>query len=160
MPDDRSPIRSLLHAVAVATALSGCAAVTPVPTTVAVPGMPSPEAALQNSMQHVDAEMSQLGRYTPPAPRLMSRIVPEDLQRTVSFEWSGPLDAGVSKLASSIGYTFYTTGPAGQVPVPVAVQVSAVPVYDVFKTLGDQAGTLATVEVDPVRHSVQVIHHG
>jgi len=160
MPDDRSPTRSLLPALALATLLAGCAAVTPAPTTMAVPGMPNPEVALQKSMLHVDSEMSQLGRYTPPAQRLAPRIVPENLQRTVSFEWSGSLDAGVSKLAASIGYTFFTTGPSNQVAVPVVVQVSSVPVYDVFKALGDQAGARATVEVDPVRHSVQVIHHG
>ncbi len=89
----------------------------------------------------------------------MGPLVPEDLQRTVSFNWSGPLDKGVAKLAASIGYTFFTTGPAGAQEVPVAVQIQSVPVLQVFQALGEQAGANATVEVDPIHHSVQVIHH-
>jgi hypothetical protein len=37
--------------------------------------------------------------------------------------------------------------------------MSSVPVYRVFEALGTEAGTHATVEVDPLRHQVMVIHH-
>jgi defect-in-organelle-trafficking protein DotD len=139
--------------------LAGCGAI-PVPTTVATPGMPNPEQALRNSMQHVDAEMAQLGSLSPVARRSAGPVPPEDLQRIVSFTWNGPLDDGVAKLAQSIGYTFYTTGPSNHQPVPVAVEIGPVPAYQVFQMLGDQAGRLATVQVDPVHHQVHVIHHG
>lgn len=140
--------------------LAGCGSTIPVPTTVDMPGMPNPEAALQQSMQHVDAEMAQLGGLSAPVRTAFSQpVVPEDLQRTVSFTWDGPLDKGVAKLAASIGYTFYTTGPAGQQPINVAITISSVPVYQVFQALGAGAGTQATVEVDPQHHQVQVIHH-
>jgi defect-in-organelle-trafficking protein DotD len=98
--------------------LAGCATVVPVPTTVEMPGMPNPEAALQQSIHHVDAEMAELGEMSPTMTRVAEPIVPEELQRTVSFSWNGPLDAGVAKLAASIGYTFYTSGPATQKPLP------------------------------------------
>ncbi len=149
----------LLPAVLAALLLAGCANTVPVPTTVETAGMPNPEAALRLSMQHVDAEMAQLGQLSPIAERVVTPLVPEDLQRTVSFTWSGPLDQGVAKLAQSIGYTFYTSGPPSQDPVPVTVQVGSVPVFRVFQALGNQAGTRATVEVDPFHHQVQVIHH-
>ena len=139
--------------------LSGCASTIPVPTTVEAAGMPNPEEALRRSMQHVDAEMAQLGQLSPMVERVVAPVVPDDLQRSVSFTWSGPLDKGVAKLALSIGYTFYTSGPPEPAPVAVAVQMSSVPVYQVFQALGDQAGTRATVEVDPLHHQVQVIHH-
>ena len=139
--------------------LAGCATVVPVPTTVEMPGMPNPEAALQQSIHHVDAEMAELGEMSPTMTRVAEPIVPEDLQRTVSFSWNGPLDAGVAKLAASIGYTFYTTGPATQKPLTVAIQISSVPVYRVFQALGEEAGTQATVQIDPQHHQVQVIHH-
>ena len=106
--------------------LSGCAAVTPVPTTVDMPGMPNPEAALQQSINHVDAEMAELGQLRPSMAQLDQPLVPEDLRRTVTFAWNGPLDAGVAKLAASIGYTFYTTGPASQQPLNVSIQISSV----------------------------------
>jgi defect-in-organelle-trafficking protein DotD len=152
-------IRALLPAALAGLLLGGCASTIPVPTTVETAGMPNPENALRQSMQHVDAEMSQLGQFSPRGDRAVGPLVPEDLQRTVSFNWSGPLDKGVAKLAASIGYTFFTTGPAGAQEVPVAVQIQSVPVLQVFQTLGEQAGANATVEVDPIHHSVQVIHH-
>jgi defect in organelle trafficking protein DotD len=139
--------------------LSGCVSVTPVPTTVEMPGMPNPEAALQQSIRHVDAEMAELGQLNPSTTEVAQPVLPEDLRRTVTFTWKGPLDAGVAKLAASIGYTFYTTGPAPQQPLNVAIQISSVPIYQVFQALGEEAGARATVQLDPLHHQVQVIHH-
>ncbi len=153
-------IRARLGAVIAAVLLlAGCASVTPVPTTVEMPGMPNPEAALQQSMQHVDAEMAELGGMSPVATQLAESVVPEDLQRTVSFAWNGPLDAAVAKLATSVGYTFFTSGPASQKPLNVVIQISSVPAYRVFQALGEEAGSLATVQIDPQHHQVEVIHH-
>ncbi len=149
----------LVAALAASVWLSGCASVTPVPTTVDVPGMPNPEAALQQSINHVDAEMAELGQLRPSVTQVDQPVIPEDLRRTVTFAWNGPLDAGVAKLAASIGYIFYTTGPASQQPLNVSIQISSVPVYQVFRALGDEAGTQATVQIDPQHHQVQVIHH-
>ena len=150
---------SMVGALAVGTVLSGCASVTPVPTTVEMPGMPNPEAALQQSINHVNAEMGELGQYTPSAAQVDQPVISDDLRRTVTFAWNGPLDAGVAKLAASIGYTFYTTGPASQQPLNVTIQISSVPVYQVFQALGEEAGAQATVQLDPQHHQVQVIHH-
>ena len=83
----------------------------------------------------------------------------EDLQRLVTFKWSGPLDQGVAKLAQSVGYTFFVTAPPGAQPLQVAVELTNVPAYEVFKALGEEAGTRAAVELDPLHHQVQVIHH-
>jgi defect-in-organelle-trafficking protein DotD len=150
---------SVAPALISALLAAGCAGVNPVPTTVAVPGMPNPQEALQQSMQHVDAEMAELGRLSPTIARQAQPVMPADLQRLVSFEWSGPLDQGVAKLATSIGYTFYTTAPANPQPLDVAVRMASVPAYQVFQILGAEAGTRATVQVDPLHHQVQVIHH-
>ena len=138
---------------------AGCAGVNPVPTTVAIPGMPNPEEALRQSMQHVDAEMAELGRLSPTVARQVQPVMPADLQRVVSFEWNGPLDQAVAKLSASIGYTFYTTAPANAEPLEVSIRMASVPAYQVFQSLGAEAGTRATVQVDPLHHQVQVIHH-
>jgi defect-in-organelle-trafficking protein DotD len=158
----------VIPALLAATILVGCASVTPVPTTVVTAGMPNPEEALRQSMQHVDAEMAELGTmrtepvrtdtFTGASPSA-APTMPEDLQRVVSFTWSGSLDEGVAKLAQSIGYTFFTTAPPNTPPLDVAVQVASAPAFEVFKALGDQAGARATVEVDPLHHQIQVIHH-
>jgi defect-in-organelle-trafficking protein DotD len=138
---------------------AGCAGINAVPTTVAIPGMPNPEEALRQSMQHVDAEMAELGRLSPMVGRVLQPVMPSDLQRVVSFEWNGPLDQAVAKLSASIGYTFYTTAPAKVQPLEVSIRMSSVPAYQVFQRLGAEAGARATVQVDPLHHQVQVIHH-
>lgn len=144
-----------------AALLAGCAApVHPVPTTVATPGMPNPEIALQKSMNDVNAEMAELGQLTPAATTPVNApVMPPPLQKTVSFSWNGSLDQGVAKLAQSVGYTFYVTAPANAQPINVSITISSVPAFQVFQALGEEAGTKATVEVDPLHHQVQVIHH-
>ena len=81
-----------------------CVGQTPVPTTVDMPGMPNPEAALQQSIHHVDAEMAELdGQLTPSTTEVDQPVIPEDhVARRRTFAWNGPLDAGVAKLAASI----------------------------------------------------------
>ena len=155
----RMPIAPALLAAAL---LGGCAHVFPVPTTVVTAGMPNPEVALQQSMQHVDAEMAELGTMRARSVRTAVSVtppLPDDLQRIVNFAWSGSLDQGVAKLAQSIGYTFFTTAPQGAPSLEVAVQIQGATAFDALKALGDQAGTRATVQVDPLHHQVQVIHH-
>lgn len=141
--------------------LAGCAApVHPVATTVATPGMPNPALALQKSMKHVDAEMAELGRLRPAAVSPPSTpALPAPLRRVVSFSFKGRIDKAVAKLAQSIGYRFYVTAPPHAKPVSVAITMSSVPAYQVFQALGEEAGTKATVEVDPLHHQVEVIHH-
>jgi len=152
--------RPVLAVLLLGGLLTGCATVHPVPTTVVTPGMPNPEEALRASMRHVDAEMAELGQLTPSAVTASAEpVIPEDLQRIVSFSWNGTLDQAVAKVAQSIGYTFYTTAPLGAKPVNVAIELNSVPAYQVLQALGEEAGARATVEVDPLHHQVQVIHH-
>lgn len=150
--------RTLATSIGLALLAAGCASTQPVPTTVDVAGMPNPETALQKSMRHVDAEMAQLGGMTTRAA-FAQPVVPAPLERTVDFTWSGPLDAGVAKLAQSVGYTFFTTKLPQGPGVPVSVTLRGVTALDAFRALGDRAGTAATVLVDPLHHSVQVSHH-
>ena len=138
--------------------LAGCASVH-VPTTVETPGMPNPEQALRQSMQRVDAEMAELGQMNPGAPQFASPVVPAELERIVSFSFKGPIDKAITELAAAVGYTAYVTAPANAQPVQIGVNVSDVTYYDLFRMIGDQAGTRATVAVDPLHHQVQVIHH-
>jgi defect-in-organelle-trafficking protein DotD len=111
-------------------------------------------------MQHVDAEMAELGKLQAPVrtEAAAEPVMPDDLRRVVNFTFSGPLDQGVAERAQSIGYTFYTTAPPNAQPVQVSLQVQGQTAFQVFRAFGDQAGTLATVQVDPLHHQVEVIH--
>lgn len=140
--------------------LAACAApVQPVATTVATPGMPNPEIALQTTMQNVHSEIAELNGIPPPAPPpAPTPVVPADLNRVVSFAWNGSLDQAVAKLALSIGYTYYVSAPQNAVPMDVSISVNSLPVYDIFQMLGNDAGSRATVEVDPLNHQVELVY--
>jgi defect in organelle trafficking protein DotD len=97
----------------------------------------------------------QPASYTATAP---TPVVPAELEKPVQFVWSGPLDAGVKKLAGSIGYSVTVSGPQNPQPLNVMVNVSG-QVLAAFQALGSQAGAIATVEVDPLHHQVEVVHH-
>ena len=62
-----------------------------------------------------------------------------------------------SMLARRIHVLRITLGPSAE-RNSVAVNVSG-QVLGAFQALGAQAGASATVEVDPLHHQVQVVHH-
>jgi hypothetical protein len=41
----------------------------------------------------------------------------------------------------------------------VSINVESLPVYNIFQMLGNDAGSRATVEVDPLNHQVEVVYH-
>jgi defect-in-organelle-trafficking protein DotD len=124
-------------------------------------GMPNAELALQRTITQVNADMAQIGAMGPERFSMATRtrmVIPDELRKPVDFIWTGSLDEGVRKLADSIGYqTIINQSPNAQ-PIPIAVNIVGT-VISAFHTLGDQAGSAATVAVDPRHHQVQVIHH-
>lgn len=157
------------EAVALVALLSACGTTTAVPTDVASPGMPNPEAALLQSIGTVEAQVGHLGAMVPPPAQARAAtdtagrpgsVLPEPLQRVVTFEWRGPLDGGVARLAQSVGYDVFVSGPPGHAGVEVAVAVRDVPAHEAFRALGEAAGRRATVRLVPTHSQVQVIHHG
>ena len=146
-----------------ATGFLGACAVTPnVGTDVAATGMPNPELALRDSLRQVDAAMSELGttRGVPPPDTAAGPILPGELQKPVTFSYQGDLDAGVRKVATSLGYqTVVEPPPAGSPPLDVAVAAASMSAYQALQALGDAAGTRATVVVNPYLRQVKVVHH-
>jgi defect-in-organelle-trafficking protein DotD len=141
--------------------LAGCAASTAVPTDVATIGMPNAELALQRAIRQVNGDIAQIGTMQPAgytSTETATPIVPAELQKPVQFVWSGPLDAGVKKLADTIGYTVAVFAPKNGQALAVSVSLDG-QVLSAFQALGTQAGSSATVQVDPQHHQVQVIHH-
>jgi defect in organelle trafficking protein DotD len=140
--------------------LAGCEAEPYVPPTVDVPGMPSPEAALQASLARVGAKMAELGGMAPSAaaPR-PAPLLPDDLTRTIYFRFRGRLDDAVRELAGNVGYSVQIEKPRSGADLRVAIEVLDFRIVDVLRALGEQMGTRATVEVDPLHHQIRVIHH-
>ena len=158
--------RRLILAPLLATVLlAGCAHTPRVGTDVATAGMPNPEVALRDSMSLVDAEMTKLGTLAP-GPRVAEPIVPGELQKTVTFAFSGPLDDGVRRLAETVGYTVSITPPpapapdqAAAAPLTISVSTGYVTALGAFTAIGNAAGSRALVRVDAQHHLVEVIHY-
>ncbi|MBO1360162.1 DotD/TraH family lipoprotein [Acetobacter sacchari] len=149
------PIPILLAIVS--AGLSACSAhVDPAPIETA--GMPSPELALQRSVASTTSDLRELGtmRASPPANVLAQNKTPDDINRQIWFVWKGPLNAGVRKLGKEIGYTVTVFGRSHDVPV----QTNGVnSVLDILRSLGDQAGDAAAVQVDTLHHQIAVVYH-
>jgi defect in organelle trafficking protein DotD len=146
-------------ALLVLVLLAGCA-MPNVSTNVDATGMPNPEIALRDSFQHVDAEMMELGDMGPgTVERNSATVVPAELQKVVAFAWQGPLDGAVRKLAASVGYSVMVSAPPNGLPLAVGISTGAEQVFKIFHALGEAAGTNATVQLDPLHHRVEVIHH-
>ena len=94
-----------------------------------------------------------------PPPTRSGAVVPEELQRPIGFAWNGPLDDGVRKVAAEVGYRVEVSGPPQPLPLAVAVPTVATTLIGALTTLGNQAGSAATVRVDPINRRIEVIHH-
>lgn len=73
---------------------------------------------------------------------------PQELRRSVSVEWVGPIEPLTKKLADRAGYRFRVNGDAPAAPVVVSVMVKQKSVVEVLRDVGLQAGTRADVSVD------------
>ena len=145
-----------------ALSLAGCASVTPIPATVPTPGMPNAERALQASMSDVGREMARIGKMGPEAAASdRPRVVPGELDRRVSFQWNGSLDDAVRELARVVGYTVQIRGASVFTPrVHVSIDPAPRRAYDLFRILGEQAGSQAIVRLDSQHHVVEVVYRG
>jgi DotD protein len=143
-----------------ALSLAGCG-VTPVALNVDTPGISNPEVALQKSMDETAREMTRIGAMQPStAVASQPAVVAGELDRTVSMQWSGPLDGAVKRLGETIGYSTAITDTMPHARVNVAVDPAPRRVYDILHSLGDQAGDAATVRVDQPHQLLEVIYHG
>ena len=150
--------RSLpLATIGLAALLAGCATTPQVDPNVDTSGMPNTELALQRSLDRVDRTMGQLGRFGPGTT--LRPVTAAELERPVSLAWSGPIDQGVKALADRIGYQVAISAPANAAPIQVTINMTDVPILDLFEAMGTAAGTSATVVVDPDHHRVEVQHH-
>ena len=73
---------------------------------------------------------------------------PQELRRSVSVEWVGPIEPLAQKLADRAGYRFRTNGAAPAAPIVVTVAAKQKSVVEVLRDLGLQAGTRADIAVD------------
>lgn len=98
-------------------------------------------AALQTLASVEQARTPAVAIQTVPA-------APQELRRTVSVEWVGPIEPLTRKLADRAGYRFRVNGDAPAAPVVVSIMAKQKSVVEVLRDVGLQAGTRADVSVD------------
>lgn len=81
---------------------------------------------------------------------------PQELRRTVSVNWVGPIEPLLLSLSDRAGYQLQVNGDKPPVPVVVSIQAREKSVVDVLRDLGLQAGRRADVVVDPARRIVEL----
>jgi defect-in-organelle-trafficking protein DotD len=81
---------------------------------------------------------------------------PQELRRTVTVDWTGPVEPITRSLADRAGYQMQVNGDAPPTPVVVSVRASEKSVVEVLRDVGLQAGQRADISVDPERRLVEL----
>lgn len=81
---------------------------------------------------------------------------PQELRRTVSVSWAGPVEPLARRLADRAGYGFRVNGDVPAVPVVVSVEARQKSVVEVLRDVGLQAGQRADIAVDPEAKIVEL----
>ena len=82
--------------------------------------------------------------------------VPAALRRPVTIDWIGPVETLAERLAAYAGYRFRTAGLAPVRPIMVAIAVEEMPLIEVLRDSGLQAGDAAIITVDAEERSVRL----
>lgn len=83
---------------------------------------------------------------------------PAELQKAVTFDWSGPAEDVARDLAARAGYTFRTVGDQPPAPILVNLSIYNQPIIEVLRDLGLQMGTRADLKLDGNRRAVEIIY--
>lgn len=81
---------------------------------------------------------------------------PQELRRSVTVSWVGPVEPIAKDVANRAGYSFNALGDVPPTPIVVNINAQNRQVIDVLRDLGLQMGTRADIKVDAVRRVVEL----
>jgi len=81
---------------------------------------------------------------------------PLELQRAVTFDWTGPVEPLVKDLARKAGYNYGVIGNQPSVPVTVTMRVMNRPLIEVMRDIGIQMGARADLNVNARSRIVEI----
>lgn len=84
--------------------------------------------------------------------------VPQELRRTISVNWVGPIEPIAKTLADRAGYGFLVLGSEPSIPVVVSVDAENTRVVDVLRDVGLQLGMRGDVKVDARARMVEIFY--
>ncbi len=84
--------------------------------------------------------------------------VPQELRRTITVNWVGPIEPIAKTLADRAGYSFLVLGNEPSIPVVVSVDAENSRVVDVLRDVGLQLGKRGDVKVDAKSRMVEIYY--
>ncbi len=84
--------------------------------------------------------------------------VPQELRRTITVNWVGPIEPIAKTLADRAGYGFLVLGSEPSVPVVVSIDAENSRVVDVLRDVGLQLGKRGDVKVDARARMVEIYY--
>jgi len=81
---------------------------------------------------------------------------PQELRRTLSVDWNGPIEPVMRRLADRAGYDMQVNGDMPPAPLIIALRVREKSVIETLRDIGLQAGQRADVVVDPEHRIVEL----
>lgn len=81
---------------------------------------------------------------------------PQELRRSVTVSWVGPVEPIAQDIADRAGYSFNTLGDVPPTPIVVNVAANNKQVIDILRDLGLQMGQRADIKVDAARRMVEL----
>ncbi len=82
--------------------------------------------------------------------------VPQELQRAVTFDWTGPVEPLVEELTRKAGYQYGIIGNKPSTPITITMKATNKPLINVFRDIGIQMGARADLKVDGRARMVEI----
>lgn len=113
-------------------------------------------AAVDKASTALDTLASVEQARNPAATIDMAPSAPQELRRSMSVEWVGPIETITQRVAERAGYKFLVSGDKPPAPVVVNITATEKTVVDILRDIGLQAGARADIIVNAEQKIVEV----
>jgi defect in organelle trafficking protein DotD len=81
---------------------------------------------------------------------------PQELQRAVTFNWTGPVEPLVEELTRKAGYNYGVIGAQPPSPIIITMRAENKPLINVLRDIGMQMGARADLNVDAQMQAIEI----
>ena len=81
---------------------------------------------------------------------------PQELQRAVTFNWTGPVEPLVEELTRKVGYRYGVIGNQPTTPILINIKATNKPLINVFRDIGIQMGARGNLAVDAEGRVIEI----
>jgi defect-in-organelle-trafficking protein DotD len=81
---------------------------------------------------------------------------PQELQRAVTFDWTGPVEPLIEELARKAGYNYGVIGDQPSAPITVSLKAMNKPLINVLRDFGMQMGARGDLNVNAQSRVIEI----